>query len=59
MLHVASADAELGAAAIVDPEAALVDAPGLVLNAGRAADLAVELDVATTTGVTPVSFATV
>jgi hypothetical protein len=55
----ASADAELGAAAIVDPEAALVDSPGLALNAGRSADLAVELDVATTTGVAPVSLAVI
>jgi hypothetical protein len=31
----------------------------LALNAGRAADLPVELDVSTTTGVTPVSFAIV
>jgi hypothetical protein len=28
------ADAELGAAAIVDPEAAVIDTPGLALNAG-------------------------
>jgi hypothetical protein len=55
----ASADAELGAAAIVDPEAALVDSPGLALNAGRSADLAVELDVATTTSVAPVSLAVI
>ena len=53
------ADAELGAAALIDPEATVVDAPGLALNAGRAADLATELDVAATAGVTPVPFAVV
>ncbi len=53
------ADAEVGAAAAVYPEAALVDAPGVAANAGRAADLANELGVAAVADVTPVSFAVV
>ena len=40
-----AADDELGAASIVDPEAATVDTPGLALNAGGAADLTDELSV--------------
>ena len=51
--------AELGAASVVDPEAAVVDAPGLAEGAGRAADLTVEGNVAATSDVTPVSFAVV
>ena len=53
------ADAEVGATAVVDPEAALVETPGIAANAGRAADLADELDVAAVADVTPVSFAVV
>ena len=53
------ADAELCATAAVDPDAAVVDAPGLALNARRAADLPVETDIAASTNVTPVSAAVV
>ena len=53
------ADAEVGATAVVDPEAALVDTPGVAANAGRSADLANELCVAGITDVAPVSFAIV
>ena len=53
------ADSEVGATAAVDPEAALVDTPGVAANAGRAADLADELCVAGITDVAPVSFAIV
>ena len=51
-----SADAEVGTTAVVDPEAALVDTPGAAANAGRAADLANELDIAAVADVTPVPF---
>ena len=53
------ADAEVGAAATVDPEATLVEAPGAPLDAGGAADLAGQADVATRADVAPVSFAIV
>jgi hypothetical protein len=53
------ADAEVGAAAPVDPEPATIDAPGAVTDAGRAADLAHQPNVATTPDVTPVSAAIV
>jgi hypothetical protein len=49
------AHSELSATAAIDPEATVVDTPGLTLNAGRAADLAVEANVATATSVAPVS----
>ncbi len=49
------ADAEFCSASAVDPETTIVDAPGLTLDAGGAADLAVELNVAAAAGVTPVS----
>lgn len=51
----AAADDELGAAAFVDPEAATVDTPGIVADAGRAADLTDELGIASAADVTPVS----
>lgn len=50
-----AAESEVGAAAIVNPEAATVDAPGPALNASGAADLADELSVASAADVTPVS----
>ena len=53
------ADAEVGAAAVVDPEATIVDAPGAAANAGGAADLADELDIAAVADGAPVSFAVV
>ena len=53
------ADAELGAAAAIDPETALVDTPCVAANAGRAADLADELDITAVADVAPVSFAIV
>ena len=46
---------EVGAAATVDPEAATIDAPGVVADAGRTADLTDEANVAATADVTPVS----
>ena len=46
---------EFGAAATVDPEAATVDTPGVVADAGRAADLPDEANVAATADVTPVA----
>jgi hypothetical protein len=55
----AAADGEVGAASAIDPEAAAVDTPGLTLNAGRAADLADELCVASAADVAPVSAAIV
>ena len=54
-----AADDELGAASIVDPEAATVDTPGLALNAGGATDLADELSVASAADIAPVSAAVV
>ena len=51
--------AELGAAAVIDPEAAAVDVPGLALDAGGAADLAGELDAAAGVNVTVVALAIV
>jgi hypothetical protein len=50
-----AADDELGAAALVDPEAALVDTPGASADAGRTADLADELGIAGAADVAPVS----
>jgi hypothetical protein len=55
----AAIDDELGAAAVIDPEAAVVDAPGLVFDAGRAADLAVEADAAASVYVAPISAAVI
>jgi hypothetical protein len=49
------ADAEVGAAAAIDPEATTVNAPGVVADARRAADLAGELNIAATADVAPVS----
>lgn len=54
-----AADDEFGAAALVDPEAATVDTPGVVADACRAADLAYELRVTGATDVAPVSAAVV
>jgi hypothetical protein len=54
-----AANDELGAAATVDPEATVVDAPGSALNAGRATDLADDLSIASATNVAPVSAAVV
>jgi hypothetical protein len=54
-----AANDELGAASIVDPEAATVDTPGLALNAGGATDLADDLSVASAADVAPVSAAVV
>jgi hypothetical protein len=51
----ATTDEELGAAAAVDPEAATIYAPGVVANAGRAADLAGKANVTTSADVAPVS----
>jgi hypothetical protein len=48
-------DGEVGAAAFVDPEAAVVDTPGVAADAGRAADLADELDIAAVAYGAPVS----
>jgi hypothetical protein len=53
------ADAELGTAAAVDPDAAVVDTPRLTLNAGRAADLPIETNVAPAPGITPVSLSVI
>ena len=50
------ADAEVSAAAAVDPQAALVKTPGVAADAGRAADLADELNIATVANGAPVSF---
>ena len=50
---------ELGATAAVDPDGAVVIAPGLSLDTGRAADLAGQADAATGVGVAEVSFAVV
>jgi len=52
-------DRELGAAATIDPESAIVVAPGVVLDAGGAADLAGELDAAAGVDVTVVALAIV
>jgi hypothetical protein len=54
-LSESSTDTELCTASTVNPEAALIDAPCIVLIAGRAADLAIEGDIAAATDVTPVS----
>jgi hypothetical protein len=53
------ADAEVCATAAIDPEAAAVEAPGVAANAGRAADLSDQADIAAGTNVTPVSAAIV
>ena len=55
----AGAEGEVGAAAAVDPETAVVDAPCLPANARRAADLPDELSVAAVADGAPVSFAVV
>jgi hypothetical protein len=52
-------DFEVSAAATIDPEAAAVEAPCATLDAGRAADLASQADVAAGANVTPVSLAIV
>jgi len=49
------ADAEFGATAAIDPQAATINAPGVALNAGRTADLTSQTDVSSGTDVTPVS----
>jgi hypothetical protein len=48
-------EGKVGAATAIDPEAAVVDTPGVVANAGGAADLADEDDVASGADVAPVS----
>jgi uncharacterized protein GlcG (DUF336 family) len=53
------ADAEVGSAAFVDPEAALIDAPCIALDALGAADLTREANVAAVADVAPVSAAVV
>jgi len=53
------ADFEVGAAAAVDPEATIVEAPGASMDARGAADLAGQTNIATGSDVTPVSFAIV
>jgi len=53
------ANPEVGAAASIDPETALVDAPGIAADTGRAADLASELDVAGGADSAPVSAAVI
>jgi hypothetical protein len=53
------ADLKVGAAAAVNPEAAMVDAPGAALDAGGAADLPSEADVTIGTDVAPVSLAVI
>jgi len=50
------ADAEVGAAAAIDPQAALVETPRVAADAGRAADLAYKLDIAAVAYSAPVSF---
>lgn len=50
-----SSDAEVGAAATIDPQAAAVDTPGVIPNAGRTADLPDETNVAGSAHVAPVS----
>jgi hypothetical protein len=55
----AAADSKVGAAAVVDPEAALVETPGAPANTGRAADLTDKLDIAAVANGAPVSFAIV
>jgi len=55
----ATADDEFSSAAAVDPHAAVVPSPGLVLDAGGAADLARETDAATSVGATEVASAVV
>jgi hypothetical protein len=52
-------DNELGAAAAVDPEATAVDSPGVVPDAGGAADLSDQTDVARGADIAPVSAAVV
>ena len=52
-------ESEVGAAAFVDPEAAAIEAPGVVADAGRTADLANELDITAASDVAPVSAAVV
>ena len=51
------ADLKVGAAAAVNPEAATVDAPGAVTDAGRAANLANESNVASAADIAPPSAA--
>jgi hypothetical protein len=46
---------EIGAAATINPKAASVDAPGVVSDARRAADLPYQLGIASAANVTPVS----
>jgi hypothetical protein len=49
------ADLKVGAAATVNPEAATVETPGAVADAGGAADLARKTNIASGADVTPVS----
>ena len=53
------ADAKFGTAAAVNPKPPAIGAPRIALNTSRAADLAAEPYVRTTTGITPVSAAVI
>ena len=55
----ATTDGEFGTAAAVDPEAAAVNAPGIALDTGRAADLSDEANIAAAADVAVVPFAVV
>src|SRR5206468_2336055 len=59
IISATTADGELGAAAAINPEAAVVDAPGVAADAGGAADLADEFRIAGIPDVAPVPVAVV
>ncbi|XCB32050.1 hypothetical protein RBB77_16580 [Tunturibacter psychrotolerans] len=58
-LRLVSADFEVGAATTVYPKAPTVNTPGVVTDAGRAADLTDESNVASATDIAPSSVAIV